>query len=295
MLALIQAQRNGCTLTLCNIVVPACPNECNQSVPVRPMAQMGLWVHHCQPTTGAHDSVAIASLPSSASVPPTLLSNPCCVVGCRKIKSLHAARNIYFYRFPLKDADRTAAWTRAIGQTNDDGTPWQPKSASRICSFHFVGEAKVDDPLSPAYIPTIFPTEEEELEEEELESLEMDEPVDNPTTITSEPKPQKELSKLGDLKKLDEIDWLETKAEPVFFWDDGPKMVDQCTQTTEDFEAPDSFTWICQRRAVFEDISIHSTMVSIPSWGAQPFPTPTEKKPKPVDQIVCVENSQQNH
>lgn len=38
-----------------------------------------------------------------------------------------------------------------------DGTLWQPKEHTRICSRHFVGNSKSDVSQDPSYIPTIFP------------------------------------------------------------------------------------------------------------------------------------------
>ncbi|XP_033229579.1 uncharacterized protein LOC117181117 [Belonocnema kinseyi] len=38
-----------------------------------------------------------------------------------------------------------------------DGSPWIPENKSRICSKHFIGNEKSNDPRSPSYNPTIFP------------------------------------------------------------------------------------------------------------------------------------------
>ena len=40
---------------------------------------------------------------------------------------------------------------------SNEGIPWVPKCCDRICSKHFVGNKKSDDPRSPSYNPTIFP------------------------------------------------------------------------------------------------------------------------------------------
>ncbi|KAL1426848.1 hypothetical protein MTO96_017928 [Rhipicephalus appendiculatus] len=39
-----------------------------------------------------------------------------------------------------------------------DGIPWQPTKHSKICSHHFVNGEKSNDPRSPAYVPTLFPS-----------------------------------------------------------------------------------------------------------------------------------------
>ena len=38
-----------------------------------------------------------------------------------------------------------------------DGKPWQPSSTPRICSAHFIGSKKSDDPFSPSFNPSIHP------------------------------------------------------------------------------------------------------------------------------------------
>ncbi|KAL1486413.1 hypothetical protein MTO96_031399, partial [Rhipicephalus appendiculatus] len=40
----------------------------------------------------------------------------------------------------------------------EDGSPWEPTKNSRICSQHFINGEKSNDPRSPAYVPTIFPS-----------------------------------------------------------------------------------------------------------------------------------------
>ena len=40
--------------------------------------------------------------------------------------------------------------------TSPNGSAWMPKDQSRICSEHFVGNKKSDDPRSPSYNPSIF-------------------------------------------------------------------------------------------------------------------------------------------
>ncbi|XP_037522080.1 uncharacterized protein LOC119399335 isoform X1 [Rhipicephalus sanguineus] len=80
----------------------------------------------------------------------------CCVVGCHNVERRDAPT---FYRFPGKwyERERRRAWTEAVRRVNPDGTPWEPRENTRICSEHFVGKRKSDIIHHPAYIPTIFP------------------------------------------------------------------------------------------------------------------------------------------
>ncbi|KAH6942718.1 hypothetical protein HPB50_009543 [Hyalomma asiaticum] len=85
----------------------------------------------------------------------------CCVVDCHNSFYNVEGRDppVKFYRFPGKwyERERRRAWTEAVRRVNPDGTPWQPKENSRICSVHFVGNRKSDILHHPAYVPTIFP------------------------------------------------------------------------------------------------------------------------------------------
>ena len=57
---------------------------------------------------------------------------------------------LHFYRFPA-DPDRRNLWVAAVNRKN-----WQPSPYTWICSSHFIGGAKSDDPTSPSYSPSIF-------------------------------------------------------------------------------------------------------------------------------------------
>ncbi|XP_047242653.1 uncharacterized protein LOC124881164 [Girardinichthys multiradiatus] len=72
----------------------------------------------------------------------------CCAVGCDNKKG---DPNISFYRLP-KEEERRQRWLSAIRRAN-----WTPTASSRLCSAHFVSCAKSQNPLSPDYVPTIFP------------------------------------------------------------------------------------------------------------------------------------------
>lgn len=39
-----------------------------------------------------------------------------------------------------------------------DGKPWMPTVNSKICSYHFIGNEKSNNPLNPSYNPTIYET-----------------------------------------------------------------------------------------------------------------------------------------
>nr|XP_037290021.1 uncharacterized protein LOC119184971 [Rhipicephalus microplus] len=81
----------------------------------------------------------------------------CCVVGCHNLE--RRDKSVKFYRFPGKwyQREQRRAWTEAVRRVNPDGTPWEPRDNTRICSDHFVGKKKSNAVDHPAYIPTIFP------------------------------------------------------------------------------------------------------------------------------------------
>jgi len=57
---------------------------------------------------------------------------------------------LQFYRFPT-DSDWRARWITAVDRKN-----WELNQYTWICSAHFVGGVKSNDPASPAYIPSLF-------------------------------------------------------------------------------------------------------------------------------------------
>ena len=71
-----------------------------------------------------------------------------CAVGCSN--RFYKGCGLHFYRFPV-DTDRRNRWTAAVNRKN-----WQPSVYTWICSAHFVGGSKSDDPTSPAYVPSLF-------------------------------------------------------------------------------------------------------------------------------------------
>eukprot|EP00094_Tigriopus_californicus_P010410 TCALIF_10042-PA protein Name:"Protein of unknown function" AED:0.01 eAED:0.01 QI:102/1/0.66/1/0/0/3/0/410 len=80
----------------------------------------------------------------------------CSVVDCH-VSQRNKPVNVKLYRFPIQE-DRRKQWLRALKRLRPDRTPWQPGQSARICSLHFQDNEKSDDPASPSYIPTIFPT-----------------------------------------------------------------------------------------------------------------------------------------
>ncbi|XP_033220315.1 uncharacterized protein LOC117174956 [Belonocnema kinseyi] len=82
----------------------------------------------------------------------------CCVVNCFNTFK-NTGPGVHFYSFPtakhmLEKRDR---WISLINRKNPDGSLWQPKSHSRLCSDHFVGNIRSENPFGPNYYPTIFP------------------------------------------------------------------------------------------------------------------------------------------
>ncbi|KAJ8677457.1 hypothetical protein QAD02_013244 [Eretmocerus hayati] len=80
----------------------------------------------------------------------------CCVVDYS-----NSRRNseYFFFKFPLSESKREQRrlWIAVVKRKNVDGSPWMPKPHDCICSAHFFGNDKSDDPWSPSYLPTIFP------------------------------------------------------------------------------------------------------------------------------------------
>ena len=81
----------------------------------------------------------------------------CCVVGCTNSQYRDNHKGIKFFRFP-KDEKQKTLWINHVKRIKEDGTLWQPTSASRICSSHFSEGLRSQDPHSPSYAPSIFPT-----------------------------------------------------------------------------------------------------------------------------------------
>ncbi len=76
------------------------------------------------------------------------MGKSCCAIGCTNRYSKGCG--LSFNRFP-EDSTKRAQWIAPVNRKN-----WQPNEHTWICSTHYVGSLKSNDPLSPAYIPSIF-------------------------------------------------------------------------------------------------------------------------------------------
>ena len=83
----------------------------------------------------------------------------CCVVGCHR-ETIRDKDNVNFFRFPTgrRNPEKRQLWIKAVNRKNDDGSDWEPKEWTRICSDHFVGEKHREETNHPDYKPSIFPT-----------------------------------------------------------------------------------------------------------------------------------------
>ena len=72
----------------------------------------------------------------------------CCAHGCSNSRKRNP--DPQFYRIPV-DLSRRKAWLKRIRREN-----FTPTENTRICSEHFVGGAKSDDPEAKGYVPSIF-------------------------------------------------------------------------------------------------------------------------------------------
>ncbi|XP_077511431.1 THAP domain-containing protein 1-like isoform X1 [Amblyomma americanum] len=84
--------------------------------------------------------------------------NNCCVVGCSN--TYKNSPGTHFYKFPVlpHEQERRRRWIGAVRRRREDGSPWEPTKNTRICSKHFLHGERSNDPRSPAYIPSIFPS-----------------------------------------------------------------------------------------------------------------------------------------
>ena len=84
----------------------------------------------------------------------------CCAVDCHHNVYADGPRGIKFYRFPhpTQDPDRRKQWFLKVNRRNPDGSLWHPVTETRLCSSHFISGEKSNDPESPDFEPSIFPT-----------------------------------------------------------------------------------------------------------------------------------------
>ena len=79
----------------------------------------------------------------------------CCAVGCNNCSSRDRPRGVKFYSFP-KDKKRCKDWIAEVNRVGSRGSLWTPSDAARLCSEHFYGGVKSNDPSSISYLPTLF-------------------------------------------------------------------------------------------------------------------------------------------
>ena len=77
-----------------------------------------------------------------------MMGKSCCAVGCSNRYSKGCG--LQFYRFP-RDPERRRQWIASVNRKN-----WEPTEHSWICSSHFIGGNKSNEPTSPAHNPSIF-------------------------------------------------------------------------------------------------------------------------------------------
>ncbi|KAF2879695.1 hypothetical protein ILUMI_26471 [Ignelater luminosus] len=81
----------------------------------------------------------------------------CCVPGCKSTERKNT--ELEFYRFPGRDYEQTRKikWIISVKRAPNGKERWAPTKNTRICSLHFFGGKKSNDPREEAYNPTIFP------------------------------------------------------------------------------------------------------------------------------------------
>ncbi|XP_039298546.1 ubiquitin carboxyl-terminal hydrolase 33-like [Nilaparvata lugens] len=85
----------------------------------------------------------------------------CCIVGCENnVSTVNVAKSdvtIKFYNFP-PELDRKSKWIEFASFGFPGGEEWEPSKNSLICSSHFVGGQKNDNPHHIDYVPCLRPT-----------------------------------------------------------------------------------------------------------------------------------------
>ncbi|KAH6938150.1 hypothetical protein HPB50_007265 [Hyalomma asiaticum] len=86
----------------------------------------------------------------------------CCVLGCSATyqSTDESGEKVRFFGFPSRphEIQRKTKWIDNIrlARKDVDGV-WSPSKNSKVCSRHFVGNVKGEDPREANYIPTVFP------------------------------------------------------------------------------------------------------------------------------------------
>ncbi|CAL8114488.1 unnamed protein product [Orchesella dallaii] len=91
----------------------------------------------------------------------------CSVYGCsnsyKNTSKLKGQRQpVRFYSFPSLSKpwlnERRLTWIKFVNRKTKEGKAWEPTNCSTICSEHFVGGSKCEDPRETNYNPTIYTT-----------------------------------------------------------------------------------------------------------------------------------------
>ncbi|XP_059080064.1 uncharacterized protein LOC131878172 [Tigriopus californicus] len=188
----------------------------------------------------------------------------CCVVDCRKSQRVDGSRGIKYHSFPT-DEKRYYQWVRAVRRENAHGSLWSPSYVSRICSSHFVGGVKSDDPESPAYYATIFPTKHVKPKTmSDLKRFERRRSRENAKLIAESAQTSEKAPQIADEDRSLSLDSNRTQYNHVF-----PdtvvglsSCVDVSTQT-EESNAPCEFRWSCDAE-INGNVMSFFTMASIP-------------------------------
>ncbi|XP_057338083.1 uncharacterized protein LOC130676101 [Microplitis mediator] len=84
------------------------------------------------------------------------MKRKCCVIGCISNCQNMAVK---YYCFPGRtwEHERKSIWIANTQENMNQDKLWKPTKNSRICSLHFEGGEKSNDPRKLSYNPTIFP------------------------------------------------------------------------------------------------------------------------------------------
>ncbi|XP_063542884.1 uncharacterized protein LOC134751411 isoform X2 [Cydia strobilella] len=88
----------------------------------------------------------------------------CCINGCgnKSAYNRHKLAGIQFYSFPAYSSflpwqnEKRKLWIDAVRRHTKNPDTFKPTRNTRVCSAHFVGNKKSENPHNPAYIPKIF-------------------------------------------------------------------------------------------------------------------------------------------
>ncbi|KAM7285513.1 zinc finger protein 532 [Ixodes scapularis] len=188
----------------------------------------------------------------------------CCVTGCKSTYRTvsDSGQRLRFFSFPAKayHAKRRNDWIelvrRARGDT--DGT-WSPTKNSRICSKHFVGHEKGEDPREVNYNPTIFePISKEQALHQKLYAFYTKGGSKNAAAGSTRKRPSKKASK--DTKNSA----TETTVKKML------SSVARTTATTAVTQPPQKT--VCKPASVDGDLGTVTLDDFLREWSTDPFP-----------------------